>query len=90
MNHGFKCYGIRTDSVLTDATEEQLKTFIEFNNKIGGFKIERNKLLCNKDIEFEHNEFKVINDVKPNIIYIKSEDDFLTIMSHITMRLKMY
>ena len=47
VKDGIKPYGVRTDSILVSATEEQkVRSIFDFTRKIGGFKIEYDKTNC--------------------------------------------
>ena len=81
-SNGFKCYGIKTDSLFVNATEEQMQKIFNFNNEIGGLKIEKNKLLCNKDHFYNNCGFTSTTEKMVNIMYIKSEINFLKMLNH--------
>ena len=67
---------IKTDSVLTTATEKQLKQFFKFDNKLGGIKIEKNKKTCFIEHEFKNNTIIDNNKIPINLILINTEDNF--------------
>ena len=78
LNNGLTCYGIKTDSLFTEASDEQLNKIFAFNNELGGLKIERNKDLVYKDYEFTVNSFTVEKKQEVNTMYLKSEENFFS------------
>ena len=89
-SNGFKCYGIKTDSLFTNASEEQLEKIFKFNKEIGGLKIEKNKVLCTKDSIFENNTYNNNDEKMINKFIIKSEMNFLMIKKHIIKNYVMF
>ena len=75
-SNGLKCYGIKTDSLLVDAKEEELKKIFNFDREIGGLKIECNKYLGDKTYKFTNNTLISNKTLDINEIYIKSESNF--------------
>ena len=76
INNGLRCFGIKTDSLFVDATDEQLNKIFTFNDKIGGLKIENNKCLSNKEVEMKDNIYTEIEKKNNNVFYIESEQNF--------------
>ena len=69
INNGLKCYGIKTDGLLTDANETQLTNIFTFDNKIGGIKIEKNKQLSKNYITMDDNLFEETQIKSINKLY---------------------
>ena len=55
---------IRTDSVLTTASEKQLQQILKLDKTIDGIKIERNKKICLVEHEFKNNTLIIKKIVK--------------------------
>ena len=73
--NNIKCYAIKTDSIFVDAAEEQLNKIFEFNNKIGGIKLEKNKPIPTNRIECVANSFEE-KKIEIKNYYIKNEETF--------------
>ena len=78
VDNSLTCYGIKTDSLFTEATEEQLNEIFTFNTEVGGLKIERNKELVYKDYEFSRNSYFIEKKSEVNTMFIKSEDNYFS------------
>ena len=76
---GINTYGIRTDSLLVNTFEEEkLRNLFasEFDKGIGGFKIEYEKVNCDKRIEMKNLELIGTNTKQVHTDYLKSEEFF--------------
>ena len=63
-----KVYGIKPDSMMITDTPKNVKTVrgvFDFSDKIGNYKIERNKFLINSEIKCNDNELPKIH--RPNV-----------------------
>ena len=67
---------MKTDSVIVEATKEQLNNIFHFNNEIGGYKFEDDKLPCKQQIILRRNKLIDFGITKPTIYKIESEKDF--------------
>ena len=76
MKNDLKPIGLKTDSVIVEATEKRLDNIFHFNKEIGGYKFEDNKSPCDKQISLRQNTLINFNIIKPTIYTIESEKDF--------------
>ena len=76
MKNHLKPIGVKTDSVIVEATEKRLDDIFHFNKEIGGYKFEDNKYPCDKQISLRHNTLMNFNIVQPYTYTIESEKDF--------------
>ena len=49
INNGLRVFGVKTDSLFVDASQEELNNIFKFSSDIGGLKIEENKDLPKKN-----------------------------------------
>ena len=69
------CYGVITDSMLIDNKDfEKAKQLFNFNNEIGNFKVEINKVVPFEKLMRNYNLIEV-DILKKNIIVLKNERD---------------
>ena len=55
IKNDLKPIGVKTDSVIVEATEKRLDNIFHFNKEIGGYKFEDNKSPCDKQISLRQN-----------------------------------
>lgn len=75
LQKGLKPIAIKTDCILLDNTEEQLRKCFKFEKKIGGYKLELGKINCSTKLEFEYNKLIHIDEYKTTHFEIKNEYD---------------
>ena len=71
-------YGIKTDSIMIADTPKNIKTvrgLFDLSDKIGNYKIERNKFLINSEIKCNTNELPNIDEINVREHTIKDEYD---------------
>ena len=82
----FKPVGIKTDCILYQNNPLiNIQDIFEFNNKIGGYKLEKNKFITKSPLLFFNNKLCDIFDYKPTLHNIKDEynlDEFKYIINN--------
>ena len=79
IKNDIKPYGIKTDSILVEASQEKkIKNIFanEFEKEIGGLKIEYNKANCDKRIDMIFFELTETNKREVSTYYLKTEENF--------------
>ena len=68
-------YEIKTDCVLVRESKEEPSKIIKFNNKIGGYKFETNKIPIDKKITLIFNKLIEFKQSEANIIQMNDQYD---------------